>query len=294
MKNIKNLAVIGLGISAVIVLGLLVVKVVGNARSISAQNSGPDLAATYAKELGSPTWTAAPSHTPTIRPTITILIPEDTQTPTPAPTQGYTTYSQSSTSSCDVAGFVADITIPDGTELAPGTIFTKTWSLRNDGSCTWNSNYLLYFFSGNQLDGPSSQQLTEDEIYPGYSVEVSLELIAPDEEGNYIGYWALENDSGDTFGIGTYREPFYVDIYVSDEVATITSTTAPSVTPLATNTPGTPTETTVFPSDTVVADTETPEPDTETPVPDTETSEPDTATPLPEATETPSPGDTAD
>jgi len=278
LKNIKNLAVIGLVILAVIVLGLLVVRVVGNARTISAQSAGQDLTATYAKELESPTWTAAPSLTSTIRPTITILIPEETQTPTPAQSN---TYYQPSGVSCDVAGFVADITIPGGMELAPGTVFTKTWSLRNGGTCTWNSDYQIYFYSGSQLDGPSSQDLTDGEVDPGDSVEVSVELVASDDVGNYIGYWALKNDSGDPFGIGTYGEPFYVDIYASDEVATITSTPTSCDTPAATNTPGTPTETSVLPTDTPIPDTETSIPDSETPIPDTETPIPDTETPEP-------------
>src|SRR5512143_3278895 len=42
-------------------------------------------------------------------------------------------------SSCDWAQFVADVTVPDGTSYAPGTTFTKTWRLKNIGSCTWTT-----------------------------------------------------------------------------------------------------------------------------------------------------------
>jgi len=33
--------------------------------------------------------------------------------------------------SCNWAQFVTDVTVPDGTYLAPGTTFTKTWRLKN-------------------------------------------------------------------------------------------------------------------------------------------------------------------
>jgi len=141
MKIIKNTVVIVLVVSAVIVPILLVGKVIGRARTISAANSDPDLTATYEQALDTPTWTTLPSLTPTIRPTITVLIPTETQTPTLDFVQDYN-YQPASTG-CDVAGFVADITIPDGTEMAPGSVFTKTWSLKNDGTCTWNSDYRI-------------------------------------------------------------------------------------------------------------------------------------------------------
>ena len=38
------------------------------------------------------------------------------------------------------AQFVADVTIPDGTNFAPGTAFKKTWRLKNIGTNAWNSN----------------------------------------------------------------------------------------------------------------------------------------------------------
>jgi hypothetical protein len=31
--------------------------------------------------------------------------------------------------------------IPDGTQFDRGDVFTKTWTLRNVGTCDWNENY---------------------------------------------------------------------------------------------------------------------------------------------------------
>ncbi|PIU90073.1 MAG: hypothetical protein COS63_04110, partial [Anaerolineae bacterium CG06_land_8_20_14_3_00_57_67] len=49
---------------------------------------------------------------------------------------------------CDWAQFVADITVPDGASFAPGAAFTKTWRLKNIGTCTWTTSYALVFVSG--------------------------------------------------------------------------------------------------------------------------------------------------
>src|SRR3989304_4012127 len=35
------------------------------------------------------------------------------------------------------ATFVADVTIPDNSEVGAGTTFTKTWRVGNLGTCTW-------------------------------------------------------------------------------------------------------------------------------------------------------------
>ncbi|HHS97476.1 MAG TPA: hypothetical protein ENK08_06195, partial [Chloroflexi bacterium] len=73
-----------------------------------------------------------------------------TPTPTPAPditTQGGCTLN---------AAFVADVTVPDNTEFPSGTAFTKTWRLRNTGTCTWEAGTLLVFVSGDAMGGPAS------------------------------------------------------------------------------------------------------------------------------------------
>ncbi|HRI57933.1 MAG TPA: NBR1-Ig-like domain-containing protein, partial [Anaerolineae bacterium] len=50
----------------------------------------------------------------------------------------------------DDAAFVADVTIPDGTEVVAGTTFVKIWRLRNSGTSTWGPGYTL-----EHVDGPA-------------------------------------------------------------------------------------------------------------------------------------------
>jgi len=147
-----------------------------------------------------------------------------------------------STTLCDQAGFISDVTIADGTEISAGTTFTKTWQLRNDGTCTWTEAYMLVFSSGEQMSGIDSATFTTSSIAPGGTVSISVELTAPDEAGTAVGYWLLQNASGTNFGIGASGLPFYVEIVVTDAESTSTPT-ATSTTDVSSNTDATLTPT---------------------------------------------------
>ncbi|MEW5938761.1 MAG: NBR1-Ig-like domain-containing protein [Chloroflexota bacterium] len=139
-------------------------------------------------------YTPPPTPTPTITPTATV---------TPAP------------SACDKAEFVADVTVPDGTTFAPGQTFTKTWRLKNVGSCTWTTSYSLAFTSGEQMGAAASYPLPVN-VAPGQTVDVSAYMTAPATAGPHEGSWMLRNASGAFFGIGASgTSPFWVRINVS-------------------------------------------------------------------------------
>lgn len=111
------------------------------------------------------------------------------------------------TSDCDDADFVTDVTIPDGTVLNPGESFTKTWRLKNAGTCSWTPSYAVVFSNGDSMSGPASVALTTN-VNPGQTVDISINLKAPSTSGNYTSYWKLRNAAGVTFAT------FYVDIKV--------------------------------------------------------------------------------
>ncbi len=131
------------------------------------------------------------------------------------PTQS--TFTVQAATLCDQAQFVADVTIPDGTVLAAGTTFTKTWRLKNIGTCTWGSGYRLVFSSGAQMGGPAEVNLPYS-VAPGQMVDVSVTLTAPSTPGTHRGYWMLKNASGILFGLGWNADkPFWVEIVVPSE-----------------------------------------------------------------------------
>ena len=53
-------------------------------------------------------------------------------------------------------------------------------------------------------------------VEPDNSLDVSIELTAPDEPGTYLGYWMLENERGEKFGLGEdHDQAFFVMIQVA-------------------------------------------------------------------------------
>jgi hypothetical protein len=136
-------------------------------------------------------------------------IPTATPTVTPIPA------TPTPTIPCNAAQFVADVSIADGSVLSPGAHFTKTWRLRNAGLCNWSSAYDLIFVSGDSLGGPAIVPLRAD-VAPGQYVDLSVDLVAPNSEGGYRGYWMLRDGFGNTFGVGSSNQTFYVDILVAE------------------------------------------------------------------------------
>lgn len=118
---------------------------------------------------------------------------------------------------CNAAAFVRDVTIPDGSLILPNSVFTKTWELKNTGSCAWNTSYAVVFAGrGSSMSGPAAQLLTA-EVKPGETAMVSVPLRAPNERGSYNGYWQLRSGDGKPFGTGpNAAAPFYVEIEVSE------------------------------------------------------------------------------
>jgi hypothetical protein len=147
------------------------------------------------------------------------VLPVSDGTPQPVGTLIYPTFTPTGSANgtplpCDRVRFIKDVTVPDEMDLSPGEKFTKTWRLQNAGSCPWTIGYLLYFESGNIMDGPTSQFLTSEPVLPGENIDVSVDLVAPGEIGAYQGNWKLRNVKGEGFGIGEYSKAFWVKINV--------------------------------------------------------------------------------
>ena len=103
---------------------------------------------------------------------------------------------------CNKAEFIKDITIPDFTELKSGQTFTKTWRVKNVGSCTWTTAYDLVFSSGNAMNASAVIPLTGN-VAPGQTVDLSVSMKAPESSGDYAGYWMLRNQNDALFGVGS-------------------------------------------------------------------------------------------
>ena len=121
---------------------------------------------------------------------------------------------------CDAASFVSDVTYPDGTNVSLGGAFTKIWRLKNTGTCTWTTAYALVFVSGERFSAPTAVSIPTN-VGPGQTVDLAVNMTAPNQSGRYRGDWKLRNASNVLFGIGNSADSsFYVDINVTGYTVT--------------------------------------------------------------------------
>ena len=157
--------------------------------------------------------TTPPTHTPVpATPTFTPSPSAPTASPTPTCTTS--------------AAFIADVTVPDGSVLAPNMSFVKTWRIRNAGTCDWGPGLTLAFVGGTQLGGPAVVAFPATDA--GATRDISLNLKAPTTAGTYEGKWHLRGPEGERLTAVT------VSIVVP---ATPTPTLPPSATPKPTAVP---------------------------------------------------------
>lgn len=156
-------------------------------------------------QVAGPTATPLP---PTLTPTATATQVPPTATPVP-PTATPTAVPLP----CNAAQFIADVTIPDGTTVSAGMTFTKTWRLRNVGACTWTPAYDLLFYNGDLMNAAPVVAMP-NYVDPGQYVDISVDLVAPSQEGYYRGYWMMRDGAGAIFGTGQAQNPVFVDVRV--------------------------------------------------------------------------------
>ncbi len=110
------------------------------------------------------------------------------------------------------AAFVSE-TIPDGTIEQSGATFLKTWTIKNTGTCPWDSTWKFVFYSGDVMGGAYVYNFPEPAA-PGDTVNVPIVFTAPAADGQYTGYWKIQSPWGMTFGDSGSGNPFWVQIVV--------------------------------------------------------------------------------
>lgn len=132
---------------------------------------------------------------PTITPTATYDIKIGTFTPIPPTNTPIPTSTPVQDPLCYLEMEASDVTIEDGSEIKAGESFTKTWKLLNTGSCYWTEDYQLVFVSGEAMNASSPLPLGTT-VFSKKEIEMSVEMVAPDVAGPYIGYWQLQMPDG--------------------------------------------------------------------------------------------------
>lgn len=112
-----------------------------------------------------------------------------------------------------MARFVHDVTMPDGSTVAPCTIFHKSWKVRNDGATDWPEGCHLVTVGGDNLvDISKPFKHVVEKNGAGGEIDITVQLIAPNSTGRYVGYFRLEDPLGNLFG-----QRLWCDIRVTED-----------------------------------------------------------------------------
>lgn len=114
----------------------------------------------------------------------------------------------------DAAVFLSE-TIPDGTLMAAGEHFMKTWTIRNTGIVPWHGRQLtrigLHAAPG-LIATPRSIDVPD--TTPGDAVTLSVPCIAQYVEGTSAGSFKMTDDHGRKYFTGRYHDGLRVQVTV--------------------------------------------------------------------------------
>lgn len=152
-------------------------------------------------------------------PAVTLLAPPTTAPPTATslpPTailQPATSTSAPSSGCVNTAEYITDVTIPDGSILQADAPLTKTWRVKNTGTCIWDSRYALAFVDGTLFSAYDAFALSVSAA-PGETVDISIPMRAPIYPGAYVSAWKFRAPDGTLFGAGRNNAPLTVKLSI--------------------------------------------------------------------------------
>jgi hypothetical protein len=147
---------------------------------------------------------AAATNTPTTTATTT-----PTTTPSPTATRPATSGGQTGgqpTCSYNMA-YVADMSLPDGTQVFTGTSIVKTWRVRNSGTCAWTNGFTFRQVDG---DAMSATTINTPSVGVGATVDIAVTLNVGTNIGAYTplerANFRMYDNQGRAFGDTLYAE----------------------------------------------------------------------------------------
>ena len=213
----------------ILLTGILLLTACGGSEADATPTLGPEAIQTQAIETFSAALTQTafaapktPTSTPTTLPTFApattsavITLPAVTQPATALPT-----------ASCYQLRFVSDVTISDNTQMAPGQSFTKTWKVKNTGSCAWDAGFKFTFVGGEQMSGAT--YTLPSSVAANAEIDISIPMVAPtNKTGSLRGNWRMQTAGGTYFGDEVYVLIVVGGATLTPKKATPTNTSVP-------------------------------------------------------------------
>lgn len=174
-------------ITRIFALALLITLVLAGCNSSASTETA--VATSTVTEAQAPTATEPPAEAP-----VTAETPVATTQPAQTPSTPQAAGPTNDPNCTNSAAFVSDVTIPDNSPMAPATPFTKTWRVSNTGTCVWGPDYTLAHYSDERLAAPASVPLPL--AFPGQTVDISVDLTAPNSIGTHRGNFVIKNPAG--------------------------------------------------------------------------------------------------
>jgi hypothetical protein len=183
-----------LPIVIIVIVGALLFSFIAN--NTSQTNSvDVDAVRTEAVETYAASLTETLVTVPTALSTLTV-VPTSTSTPIIVTA---TVETPAVANPCYDLLYIEDRTIPDGTEMKPNEVFTKTWYVQNSGGCAWAPGFTFAHFGGDPMEG-EPLVLTEP-IPAGAKRELSIDLVVPTGQTGLIqSSWRMTDENGTFFG----------------------------------------------------------------------------------------------
>ncbi|XWS36933.1 hypothetical protein CRYUN_Cryun19dG0000200 [Craigia yunnanensis] len=87
--------------------------------------------------------------------------------------------------------FILDVSVLDGTVMAPSTPFTKIWRMRNNGTLPWSHGMQLVWIGGEKFRNAMSVdiEIPSDGVPVDGELDIAVDFTAPPLAGQYVSYW---------------------------------------------------------------------------------------------------------
>lgn len=192
----------------VLMTALIMLDIFLSACAGSNAEATPTLSIEAVQTMAVATFSGGLTQTAFAAPTNTFL-----PTSTPAPTLSIATLANvtpfgtgivnaNPVTACYGLAYVNDVTIPDNTPMTPGQVFTKTWKVRNSGTCAWDAGFKFAFTSGDAMSGVT--YTLPQSVPANTQIDISIAMTAPSKTGSIKGSWRMSNAAGQAFGDEVY------------------------------------------------------------------------------------------
>ena len=88
--------------------------------------------------------------------------------------------------------------VADGSSFSPSQGFTQKWVLKNIGTTTWDTTYQVRLYAGPSF-GANNKPLDQT-VKPNGQATISMDMRAPDTQGEYTTVWVITAPDGHNFG----------------------------------------------------------------------------------------------